>query len=138
MSTIRTFFLLNARVAAVMAAGALMLSVAPRDVQSQGSTAARTGNVEKGKALFNDTYACGSCHGVQGIAGSPRIVPQSRTQAEFMTFLRKPTSNAMPAFPDASDQQIADVYAYVKSIPAPNPPPAQSIPILNDILKTLP
>jgi mono/diheme cytochrome c family protein len=136
MSTLRTFLLSNTTwVAAVLVATALVLGGAI-EVQSQGA-AAPAGNVAKGKALFNDSYGCGSCHGVYGTAGSPRIVPQARSQADFITYVRKPTANGMPAFPDATDQQLSDVYAYLKSIPAPNPPPVQNIPILADILKTL-
>jgi mono/diheme cytochrome c family protein len=132
----RTFLSNTARLAVAVTAAALILTAGAGEAQSQG--AAPTGNVARGKALFLDSYACGSCHGVYGTAGSPRIVPQGRSQAEFMTYVRKPTSNAMPNFADASDQQLADVYAYLKSLPAPNPPPVQNIPILADILKSLP
>jgi mono/diheme cytochrome c family protein len=137
MLTIRAFFLSQSmRLAALSAAAALVLSAGVGEAQTQN--AAVTGNVARGKALFIDSYACGSCHGVYGTAGSPRIVPQARSQADFIAFVRKPTTNGMPAFPDATDQQLADVYAYVKSIPAPNPPPVENIPILNDIIKSLP
>jgi mono/diheme cytochrome c family protein len=132
--TLRIFSLSNiTRLAALAAAAVLILSMSGMGEAAQ----APSGNVARGKALFNDSYGCGSCHGTTGISGSPRIVPQERTQAEFMTYVRKPTANGMPAFPDSTDQQLADVYAYLKSIPAPNPPPAQNIPILADILKSL-
>jgi hypothetical protein len=44
----------------------------------------------------------------------------------------------MPAFGDQSPQALADVYAYIKSIPERTPPSVQSIPVLNDALKTIP
>jgi mono/diheme cytochrome c family protein len=97
-----------------------------------------SGNAQNGKSLFNSTYGCGSCHGVQGIAGTPRLVPTLRPQNAFITYVRKPTAATMPAFSDATDQQLADVYAYLKSIPTPNPPSIENFPILNDILKTIP
>lgn len=111
----------------------LMISLNAGEAQSQAAPVA--GNVAKGKALFNDTYGCGSCHGVYGVAGSPRIVPQGRSQAEFITYVRKPAS--MPSFADAPDQNLVDIYAYLKSIPAPNPPAAQNIPILADIINRI-
>jgi cytochrome c1 len=61
-----------------------------------------------------------------------------RTQADFIRFVQKPTANAMPAFGDQSPQALADVYAYIKSIPERTPPSVQSIPVLNDVLKTIP
>jgi len=61
-----------------------------------------------------------------------------RTQENFIAFLQKPTANAMPAFGDQPVQALADVYAYLKSIQAATPPPAQNIPLLNDVLKTIP
>jgi cytochrome c1 len=61
-----------------------------------------------------------------------------RTQADFIRFVQKPTVNAMPAFGDQPAQALADVYAYIKSIREPSPPPVQNIPALNDVLKTIP
>ena len=120
----------------VAAAVVLSTIVGAQSPQSQGS--AVTGDAQRGRALFNDIYGCGSCHGVYGIAGNPRLVPVRRTQAAFIAYLRKPTAATMPAFADATEQQLADVFAYLRSIPEPNPPPVQNIPILNDIIKTIP
>jgi len=101
-------------------------------------SAALTGNVERGKTLFTATLKCASCHGTTAVSGSPRLVPMRRSQAEFVAFVQKPTVNAMPAFADQSPQALADVYAYIKSVPVPSPLPVQNIPILNDVLKTIP
>jgi len=106
--------------------------------QPQNSPASLTGNADRGKTLFNATFKCGACHGSTGESGSPRLVPMKRTQAEFIAFVQKPTVNQMPAFGDRSAQELADVYAYIKSIPERTPPPVQNIPILNDVLKTIP
>jgi mono/diheme cytochrome c family protein len=69
------------------------------------------GNVERGRTLYTVTYKCYACHGYQGETGTPRLVPMARTQDEFITYLRKPTAAAMPAYPDATAQQLADIYA---------------------------
>ena len=107
-------------------------------VHSQDSATNLTGNAERGKTLFNATFKCGSCHGSSGESGSPRLVPMRRTQADFIAFVKKPTVNAMPAFGDQPPQALADVYAYIKSIPERTPPPVQNIPLLNDVLKSIP
>ena len=106
--------------------------------QSQDPAANLTGNVERGKTLFNAAFKCASCHGTTGESGSPRLVPMRRSQADFIKFVQKPTVNAMPAFGDQSPQALADVYAYIKSIPERTPPPLPNIPVLNDVLKTIP
>jgi mono/diheme cytochrome c family protein len=100
--------------------------------------ASLTGNAERGKTLFIETFKCASCHGTTAVSGSPRLLPMRRTQGEFITFVQKPTLNAMPAYGDQSQQALADVYAYIKSLPVPSPPALQSNPILSDILKTVP
>jgi len=106
--------------------------------QAQDSAANLTGNVERGKTLFTVAFKCASCHGTTGESGSPRLVPMRRTQADFIRFVQKPTANAMPAFGDQPPQALADVYAYIKSIPERTPASVQSIPVLNDVLKTIP
>ena len=106
--------------------------------QAQDSAVNLTGNAERGKTLFTAAFKCASCHGTTGESGSPRLVPMRRTQADFIRFVQKPTANAMPAFGDQPAQALADVYAYIKSIPERTPPPVQSIPALNDVLKTIP
>lgn len=123
------------RMLCLLAAAALLLSAAAGDARSQSSTAALVGNVERGKTAYS-TYKCYACHGTRGETGSPRLVPMARTQENFIAFVRKP-AQAMPPFADVQEQTLADVYAFIKSIPATPPPAAESIPILNEILKTL-
>jgi mono/diheme cytochrome c family protein len=117
---------------------ALILLPATGSGQSKESPANLTGNAERGKILFTSAFKCASCHGTTGESGSPRLVPMRRTQADFIAFVQKPTVNAMPTFGDQPAQALADVYAYIKSIPERTPPPVQNIPILNDVLKTIP
>ena len=115
----------------------VLLAVMILPAQSQ-DPANLQGNVERGKTLYTTAFKCASCHGSTGESGSPRLVPMRRTQADFIRFVQKPTVNAMPAFGDQQAQALADVYAYIKSIPEKTPPPLQNIPILNDVLKTIP
>jgi len=97
----------------------IIVSATAMNGLSQDS-AAVTGNVERGKTLFTATLKCASCHGTTAVSGSPRLVPMRRSQAEFIAFVQKPTVNAMPAFADQSPQALADVYAYIKSVPVPS------------------
>jgi len=126
------------KVAALSLVVAMILPAMMTGGQAQDSVANLTGNVERGKTLFTAAFKCASCHGTTGESGSPRLVPMRRTQADFIRFVQKPTANAMPAFGDQPPQALADVYAYIKSIPERTPPPVQSIPALNDVLKTIP
>jgi mono/diheme cytochrome c family protein len=93
-----------------------------------------TGDAKKGKALFEETYRCYACHGFDGQSGSPRLVPMARTEDAFITYLRKPSTPAMPPFADAPTADLADVYAYIRSIRS-EAPPLENIPLLKDILE---
>ena len=96
--------------------------------------AASSGDAKKGKALFEQTYRCYACHGFDGQSGSPRLVPMARTEDAFIAYLRKPSTPAMPPFADAPPADLADVYAYIRSL-RPEAPPLENIPLLKDILE---
>ena len=85
-----------------------------------------------GKRLFerNGCYQCHGYWGQGGVAG-PRLAQTRLPFAAFSAFVRNPPSGSMPPFrPKAMpDQELADVYAYVKSIPEPKS--AKDIPLLN-------
>jgi mono/diheme cytochrome c family protein len=89
------------------------------------------GNVENGKTLYLQV-GCYQCHGLAG-QGAPMTGPRvSRTEFPFESFLvqlRQP-SNQMPPYQAAvlSDQDAADLYAYLRQMPAPRDP--NSIPLL--------
>jgi mono/diheme cytochrome c family protein len=95
---------------------------------------APTGDPARGKRLYEQTYRCYACHGFDAQSGSPRLVPMTRTQAAFITYVRKPSSAAMPSFADVPMQDLADVYAHIRSLPIAAPS-AESLPILRDILQ---
>ena len=93
------------------------------------------GNVETGKRNFV-TFACSACHGYSahgGVeVGAPRIATTALTYAAFAKYVRQPT-RSMPRY--ATEAQVPeaaliDIYAFLKSIPAP--PDPKSIPLLQN------
>ena len=96
------------------------------------------GNAVSGKALYNDKFMCYTCHGYSGQNGSgARLVPMKMAQAAFIAYVRNPAQpNRMPSFSAKvmSDAQLADVYAYIKSLPNSAPDP-KTVPLLKDLIK---
>ena len=90
------------------------------------------GNAANGKKLFS-TDGCYECHGYEGQGGSAgaRLAPRPIAFAAFLRYVRHPT-NQMPPYTAKviSDQELADIYAFLQSIPMP--PAAKSIPLLGD------
>ena len=90
-------------------------------------------NVARGKQLFM-IYGCYACHGTQGAGGGiagPKLAPNPLPLETITVRLRHPTSRMPPYSPKViSDAQIADIYAYLKSIPAGKP--ASQIPLLQN------
>jgi mono/diheme cytochrome c family protein len=111
---------------------ALLLGV-PALWAGQSSDAPPAGNAENGKKLFmND--GCYECHGRlgQGAAqtGAARIGPPQLSFEGFQSYVRAPKINMPPYSSKAiPDQDLADIYAYLKSIPMP--PKGKDIPLLN-------
>jgi cytochrome c1 len=62
------------------------------------------------------------------------LVPLNYTQEGFIAFVQSSPLPNMPAFPDASSQQLADIYAYIRTIPA-DAPAVRDVPLLQDILE---
>jgi mono/diheme cytochrome c family protein len=93
-----------------------------------------TGSVDKGQAIFvkNGCYQCHGRIGQGGIAGA-RLMQTKLSQAGFIGFVRNPPPSSMPQFRAKimSDQELVDVYAYIKSIPAPMA--AKDIPLLRGL-----
>ena len=84
-----------------------------------------SGNIEHGKALYRET-GCYQCHGLAG-QGAPMTGPRvSRTEFPFDGFLNqlRHPANQMPPYEAAviSDQEAADIYAYLRQMPAPPDP----------------
>ncbi|HTC65059.1 MAG TPA: cytochrome c [Candidatus Saccharimonadales bacterium] len=99
----------------------------------QSADAPPAGNAQNGKKLFN-TVGCYECHGRQGQGaaqtGAVRIGPPLLSFDGFLGMVRKPLNNMPPYSAKAiSDQDLADIYAYLKSIPMPSK--GKDIPLLN-------
>lgn len=80
--------------------------------------AAPQGSAENGKKLFT-ADGCYQCHGYagQGAPGyAPRIAPKLLPYQAFLNQLRRPRAE-MPPYEAAivSDQQVADIYAFLKT-----------------------
>jgi ubiquinol-cytochrome c reductase cytochrome c subunit len=106
----------------------LVASVSAQTPAPQPS-AASSGNAEAGKKLFV-SYGCYQCHGyeAQGSnATGPRLGPRPIAFAAFSRYIRQP-SGQMPPYTTkvVSDADLANIYAFVQSRPAP---PA-TIPLL--------
>ena len=107
----------------------------PTQVASQNdTTSAPTEDAARGRTLYEGTYKCYACHGYSGETGVPRLVPMSRTESSFVAYLRKPSTPQMPAFADVPEQDLADVYAYIRSR-KPESPSVEDTPLLNEILQ---
>ena len=113
------------RVFAVFAAFALIV----------GSAAAQTpasGNAQRGNELYLK-YSCYACHGYDGHGGAgARLVPLAMTVTRFTAYVHNP--RRMPPYTDKvlSDAQLADLFAYIKSLPVS--PSADQIPLLSRII----
>jgi mono/diheme cytochrome c family protein len=112
---------------AALACGAFALPVVAQD--------APKGDAANGKRIYLAT-GCFMCHGRVGQGGAyngPAPV-LAKTEMPFEGFkgqLRQPAQD-MPAYSEGvmSDQQIADIYAFVQSLPGRRDP--KSIAILNN------
>ena len=112
---------------AALAVGALALPARAQD--------APAGDVANGKRIYLAT-GCFMCHGRSGQGGAyngPAPV-LAKTEMPFDGFkgqLRQPVED-MPAYSVAvmSDQQVADIYAFVQSLPGRRDP--KGIAILNN------
>lgn len=95
------------------------------------STGAIAGDATKGKVAFVKN-GCYQCHGFVGQGGQAgaKLAPKPMPQEAFVNFVRT-TNRAMPPYSEQilSNNDLADIYAYVASIPAgPDP---KTIQILN-------
>ena len=109
----------------------LCLGVAILSV-SLAVAAEQTADPVNGKRLFM-TVGCYECHGTTGAGGGPagpRLAPNPLPFVGVKAKLRT-ASGRMPVFSEAvlKDSEIADIYAYLQSIPAGKS--ARDIELLN-------
>jgi mono/diheme cytochrome c family protein len=109
----------------------LLLVIAAPVIAAPQNTPA--GNAEKGRQLFMKQN-CYYCHGTSGQGGrdGARIAQTALNVQGLIRYVRKP-AGAMPAFTEKilSDQELTDIYAYLKSLPAAKAP--KDIPLLEQI-----
>jgi mono/diheme cytochrome c family protein len=110
--------------------GAALLTLG---LSAQPSSQSVVGDAARGKPLFADTFNCYACHGFDAQSGERRLVPLNYTQDGFITFVQNSPLPNMPPYPDASAQQLADIYAYIRTIPA-DAPALGDVPLLREIL----
>jgi mono/diheme cytochrome c family protein len=121
------------RMLSLLSVVALLVSSAPVGAQQSAGGPAPAGNAQNGKKLFSSD-GCYECHGLQGQGatqtGAARIGPPILPLDSFLSYVRHP-ANQMPPYSSkaVSDQDLTDIYAYLKSIPLP--PKGKDIPLLN-------
>ena len=118
---------------AIMAVAATALGVSASAVTRAQD--APQGDAANGKRIFL-ADGCFTCHGRAGQGGAyngpaPILAHTALPFDGFKGQVRDP-SNDMPAYSDAvlSDKDIADIYAFVESLPGPKS--AKDFPILNN------
>ena len=119
----------------VGAAATLLAATVAASSALAAQAAAPAGDAAKGKAIFDRT-GCYQCHGTQGQGGreGARIAaPVPMQWPAFSNFVRTTRRN-MPPYTDKvlSNQDLADIYAYLRSIPPA--PDFTTIPLLNAMM----
>ena len=107
----------------------LITAVAIAAGQQSGSSP----DAANGKVLFA-RIGCYQCHGYAGQGGraGARLVPTPFQAQDLIRYVRRPPGE-MPAYTEkvASDEELRDIWAYLKSLSPPKP--VREIPLLNKI-----
>lgn len=109
-----------------------MLAISALAFASAVQAQAPTGAAERGKIVYQKNM-CFTCHGTVGQGGErnagPKIAPNAWPYAAFAQQVRRPRQD-MPRYTAqfVSDQELADIYAYVVSIKVGRA--AKDIPLL--------
>jgi ubiquinol-cytochrome c reductase cytochrome c subunit len=97
--------------------------------------AALAASAEKGKVAFVK-FGCWQCHGYEGqgsvaTSNNKALAPDPLPWEGFSAFVRT-TNGSMPPYTEKvlSNDDLADIYAYLQSIPKPRD--YKTIPLLND------
>jgi len=116
-----------------LAPAALALTALAAGVIAQGSAVAAS--AEKGKAAYIQ-YGCWQCHGFDGqgsATSNGKVIARTPLPRDaFIAFVRT-TNGQMPPYrpPVLSDEELADIYAYLQSLPQPKS--ASDIPLLGEV-----
>jgi mono/diheme cytochrome c family protein len=119
----------------LLACAALVLSwalAAPLFAQTAAAPPAPAGNAETGKRLYMEK-SCYFCHGTEGQGGVPypRIARVPRSADNFVRYVRQPARMAVYSERQVSDPQLLDIYAFLRSLPAPKA--VTEIPLLEQM-----
>lgn len=112
---------------------AISAAPAQNSAPSEKQEPAPAGNVEAGKKVFTRD-GCYECHGREGQGAAqgagPRIGPPQLSFEAFTKYVHQPAGQ-MPPYTSKviSDQELADIYAYLQS--RPKAAPSKDIPLLN-------
>ena len=115
-----------AGMAAVVLNVATLAQQAPRQAPAAASAAVAepARNLENGKKLY-EKYGCSDCHGLLGQGAptsGPRIAPNPLPLAAFIRYVRAPRAQMPPYTAKVMpDQELADVRAYLATVPKPAP-----------------
>ena len=123
-------FLKRAVAGSLLPAALMVLVSASAHAQGTAGAAAPAGDAANGKKLYN-SIGCWQCHGYSGQGGAgAKIAPDPIPLAALIKYVRAPKGDMPPYTAKVvSDAQLADIYAFLKSIP--KPPDPKSIPLLN-------
>jgi mono/diheme cytochrome c family protein len=111
---------------------ASMLSAQTPAAPQASNAAAPRGNAENGKKLFT-AKGCYECHNYTAAGGvtGPRLAPRPIPFPAFTKAIREPREEMAPYTARVlTDQEVADIYAFLLTIPAP--PAVNTIPLLNN------
>ena len=107
-----------------------LLLAALTAASAAAETSAPAGDAAAGQKTFM-AVGCYTCHGTMGAGGGstgPRIAPGPLPYAFVLRQIRHPAQR-MPAYSSRmiSDQQVADIVAYLRSVPADRPAAERAI-----------
>jgi ubiquinol-cytochrome c reductase cytochrome c subunit len=129
-STIRFATVTIAIAVALLAARA---EAGPKSSAKPGTADNPGGDAKHGQQLYTSS-GCYQCHGREGQGSrysGARIGPPPISLSGFTDYIRQPAGQMPPYTRKVlSDAEVADIYAFLKSVP--QPPPAKSIPLLSD------
>ena len=115
--------------AILMMVGAMLAAQTPAPRQDNNAPA---GDAANGKKIWA-AYGCYQCHGYEGQGGAgARLAPRPPLAfPAFVKYVRRPTQQMPPYTAKVvTDQELADIYAFLQTIPAP--PAVSSIPLLSN------
>jgi mono/diheme cytochrome c family protein len=101
---------------------------------ARGQPGPASGDAARGASLFTSVYKCYACHGFDAQTGQRRLVPMNYTEEGFITFVQNSPLPQMPTYADVLARDLADIYAYIRSLPL-DAPDIEDIPLLESIVE---